>query len=499
MTLVRRHWPLLLVLSAGTAVRVVAWLAYRPALFYSDSADYLANTFRAPSTGWHPPGYPLFLDVFLIDRHIAIVTAVQHLLVVADAVALYVLLRRLGCRRWVSTLAATPLLLDAYQIQIEQYVLSEALFETLLVAAIVVALWPRSGSSDIDVTARAPGAVRAAIVGLLLGLATLTRDDGIGFALPMLAWLIWAGLAAWRDAALSGSPSTRGSRSQHVVPAVAAAVAAFAVPVAALLALNAASTGSSTTHMGPYWLYARVAGFANCPADDIPTQWQPLCPTQPLGHRPDPSWFESNPQSPMQRWHLHHQGPAPAASFAVRVIERQPLDYAAAVIRDWSVQFWPTRDRVSGTPPVDAWLFRTTLKPVDPTKPEPARMVEQYGTGTARLDLPLARFLRGYQRWVYLPGPLVAAALALSIYALVRRRRDPRAAAVLLLTGSAVITMLVATALVLFSWRYVLPTLALYPPAAALSWTMLRPALGGGTARSAASTGTVAANIHAPT
>jgi hypothetical protein len=34
--------------------------------------------------------------------------------------------------------------------------------------------------------------------------------------------------------------------------------------------------------------------------------------------------------------------------------------------------------------------------------------------------------------------------------------------------------VLVATATVLFSWRYMLPTLLFYPPAGALAWTTMR-------------------------
>ena len=38
---VRRHWLFVLVLTAGLALRVLAEIAYRPALLYIDSAKYL--------------------------------------------------------------------------------------------------------------------------------------------------------------------------------------------------------------------------------------------------------------------------------------------------------------------------------------------------------------------------------------------------------------------------------------------------------------------------
>jgi hypothetical protein len=69
---------------------------------------------------------------------------------------------------------------------------------------------------------------------------------------------------------------------------------------------------------------------------------------------------------------------------------------------------------------------------------------------------------------------VMALLLAFSFVALVVRRRQPLAPALFLVLSCAVVTVLTATATVLFSWRYVLPTLALYPPAGALAWTMLR-------------------------
>ena len=121
-----------------------------------------------------------------------------------------------------------------------------------------------------------------------------------------------------------------------------------------------------------------------------------------------------------------------------------------------------------------SWQFRLTLAPVDPTKPRPQQMVDYYGTGQARIDVGIARVLHDYQRFVYLPGPVSAVILLCGLVVLVVRRRNPLAPALLLVLGCAVLTVLTATATVLFSWRYMLPTLVFYPPAGALGWTMLR-------------------------
>jgi hypothetical protein len=71
----------------------------------------------------------------------------------------------------------------------------------------------------------------------------------------------------------------------------------------------------------------------------------------------------------------------------------------------------------------------------------------------------------------------MAVLLAFGLVVLVVRRRHPLAPALLLTLGAAVLTVLVATATVLFSWRYMLPTLLLYPPAGALAWAMVRSSL----------------------
>ena len=40
--MLRRHWPFALVLAAGAVLRIACEIAYRPALFYSDSWGYLS-------------------------------------------------------------------------------------------------------------------------------------------------------------------------------------------------------------------------------------------------------------------------------------------------------------------------------------------------------------------------------------------------------------------------------------------------------------------------
>lgn len=450
--MLRRHWAFGVVLMAGTALRVLTWIAYQPALFYSDSVNYLHNTGHLPGTAWHPPGYPVLLDLLLIGHHLAVVTAVQHLLVLADAIAWYAVLLRLGCGRAAATLAVTPVLLDAYQVQIEQYVLSEALFETLLTAALLTALWSHG---------RWLTAARAASVGLLLSLSALVRLDAVAMVIPLLGWLIWSGRRQGHR--LGWQPVTAG-------------LVVFALPLGLLAGLRGgAGNGASLTGNGAIWVYGRVAPFADCASDDVPENQQALCPAQPVAQRPGPAYFENSPSSPVRRYLAEHPDGTPTVeSFAERIALHQPLDYLAAAADDFATQFRPTRAQTAGDPDVRPWLFRLTLQPVDPTKPQPQPLVDHYGTGKARLDLPVARVLRSYQRFGFLPGPVMLALLIAGAFTLLARRRNVMAPALWLLLSAAVMTVLFASATVVFSWRYVLPTLLLYPPAGALAWRMWR-------------------------
>jgi hypothetical protein len=364
-------------------------------------------------------------------------------------------LLRVGCTRVVATLGCAPLLLDAYQVQIEQYILSEALFETLLVAAVGTVLWrSREGARQLSPS-------RAAAVAFLVGLSVLVRLDALGFVVPLIGWLLWA--RARQGTARSWRP-------------LVAAVIALAIPISLLFGLRGAKgNGASINGSEPIWLYARVASFADCPHDGLPAKELALCPTQPAGHRPGPLYFQDSADAPDWRFLSTHPGDTAALEdFARRVIVHQPLDYLQAVVTDFAQQFRPTRAQIAGGPEVRSWEFRLTLTPVDPTKPVPQQMVDRYGKGLARINVGIARVLRGYQRYVFVPGPVMALLLLMGAFALTIRRRHPLAPALLFIVLSGIVSVLFATATVLFSWRYMLPTLLFYPPAGALAWTMLR-------------------------
>ncbi|MDQ4093847.1 MAG: hypothetical protein M3143_10725 [Actinomycetota bacterium] len=132
----RLHWPLLVLLAVGTALRMLTVLAYQPAILYIDSFSYLNNIQDLRPNGLRPIGYHLILNIVLPLGGLRGVAIVQHLLGLSTAVVIYLLLLRHGARRWLAALATAPVLLDAYQLQIEHNIMSDVWFQALLVEII---------------------------------------------------------------------------------------------------------------------------------------------------------------------------------------------------------------------------------------------------------------------------------------------------------------------------------------------------------------------------
>src|SRR5204863_689385 len=96
---IRRHWPFALVLAAGALLRIACEIAYRPALFYSDSWGYLAMAHGSGLVTFaplRPSGYPLILKVL---HALPVITTAQHLAGLVTALLVYATCRALDVRR----------------------------------------------------------------------------------------------------------------------------------------------------------------------------------------------------------------------------------------------------------------------------------------------------------------------------------------------------------------------------------------------------------------
>jgi hypothetical protein len=444
---VRRNWLAAVLLATGLVLRVLAQLAYRPALFYIDTTRYLYN-----AEGNDPVGYKGPLRAILWAANFDAVAAVQHLLGLAMAVVIYLLLRRRGVARWLAALAMAPVLLDGYQLQNEQTIMPGTWFEALIVAGLALLLWRPAASWRRTVAA-----------GIVLGTSATFAQIGEAMVVPAVIYLLAAG-GGWRQA----------------IGKSAALCAAFALPILAYSTGSYLLTGSFfLSHTGVTSTYGRMAAAADCATLKLPAAERGMCPTQAQAAK-GPDWLEYSPNSPVQPYYLHlprAEVDTLVSDFSHRVLTQQPLRVARAYGRDVLKLFALTRNTSPGDTPISRWQFQTAYPYYSShaTMPVVKAAVAQYGGGTPATWRPVAAFLRSYQLdGGYTPGPLLivfsVAGLAGSA-AWLRRRAGPGtrqlALACLLFSASAGFVLLISD-LFEFSWRYQLPALVTVVPAGAL-------------------------------
>jgi hypothetical protein len=123
--------------------RLLASLAFRPALLTADSFLYMSNAATNTPGNIRPSGYAVFLDLARILPHpLVAVVALQHLMGIAVAVIVYALLRYRDLPGWAAALAAAPVLFDVREIALESYILPDTVF-TLVVVSVVALLLTR--------------------------------------------------------------------------------------------------------------------------------------------------------------------------------------------------------------------------------------------------------------------------------------------------------------------------------------------------------------------
>jgi hypothetical protein len=445
----RRHWVFLTVFGIGVALRVVTQIAYRPSLLYIDSYTYLGDLHDLnPSKISQPIGYILLLlRPVLSVGNLALVAAVQHVIGLAMGVAIYVVAVRLGARRWVAVLAAVPILLDAYQLQIEQNIMSETLFEALILAGVVLLLWKRPLTFPV-----------LAIGGVLLGLSATVRAVGVTLVIPAVVFALVAGRGGW----------------PRILRAAVIGVAFVAV-VGAYGSYSWIKSGDFELSRGDaYLLYGRAATIVDCRGLDIPDYERELCTNEPLDDRLGPNDYA-------------HHSPYPGRvvlppgkdrdevlrDFARRVFVHQPFDLAKHVTTDFLKGFAPWRTTFPGDVTLSRWQFQREY-PTYEQNPKPA--VRTYGGGSPRVVEPLAVFLRGYQLSVgYVPGAVLGVAFVAALLAAagVGRARRSGLRAACLLPALCGLSVLFAADFFHFSWRYQLPALVLAPLSGALALTAL--------------------------
>ena len=115
------HHHRLMVIAVGLSLvpRLLAALAFRPAVFTPDSFYYLAEGVHLSPGITNPSGYPIFLRFLEPFHSLLLITSAQHLMGIATAIVAYAVLRHWDVPPWGAVLAACPTLFDSRQVALE--------------------------------------------------------------------------------------------------------------------------------------------------------------------------------------------------------------------------------------------------------------------------------------------------------------------------------------------------------------------------------------------
>jgi hypothetical protein len=403
-SVVARHRLFAIAFSLGLLVRVITMLGFPPAIWFGgDSASYLSTAlYHAPGTS-RLSGYGIMLAVLRPFHSFAVVTAVQHLMGLAVAVMIYALLRRYGLPAWGATLAALPVLFDAYHIQLEHEILPSAAFGFLVMVAVTLTLWWR-GERPLWATVAAGG---------VLAVGASLWPVG----LPMLiVFLLYLALrrVGWR--------------------ALAATAAVGAIPLAGYVLWFHSTYGPlAFSNSDGIYLWSRTMTFANCAVIKPPADELGLCPRKPVGQRPPAStfiWEKNTPLNTVPGEKFSVRKNALAMDFALRAITAQPGGYVADVLHDASLTFyWNNPDHPSLAMAHRYEFAYATQHWIAPSfklgrvRTVASDQLKYGGVTTTSAVEPFAGWMRGYQRFVYLRGTLLGVLLLIGLGGIVRSWR----------------------------------------------------------------------------
>ena len=402
---------MVILVALSVIPRVLAALAFRPALLTSDSFLYMKEAAKDALGVIRPSGYSLLLDVLQPLPHTLLaITTVQHIMGIGIAVIVYAVLRYWGLPAWGACLAALPTLFDPREIALESYILPDTLYNLMLVAAAALLL-----------TRRAPRLWQCALAGLLVAYVSVLRGNGLPLAV-IFAIFILIRRVGWQ--------------------AVTAAAVAFAVPFGSyVFAFNLQTGHFNITESEGLFLWSRTTSFANCSIIKPPKDLAPLCPnleksvaqagTAPawsvnaLLNAPTPADYLWAPDV----WWRHDKYPGVnnynnklATHFAIRAIEAQPLDYARVVARDVILVF------VQNDRPLTKSTMSFTVTPHLATLPSYYAADEHRYAGirsNTYLVQPYAYFMLLYQEPVYFTGLMFLAVVVTGLAGVIRKWRAP--------------------------------------------------------------------------
>lgn len=439
-----------IVFAAGIALRFVFLWDYRPAfLGITDAGSYIDAAHRGLFRDvYDPAGYPLFIrGVHALYSHLTLLIGVQHALGVAAAALWYRVVRGVTGSKWLALIPAAVVLFDGYELWVEHAPLSETLFTFLVAASLCLAVQASEGPwwapTGVGIALAATGLVRP--VALVL--------------IPLVAlWIL--------------SNRTRARRARAV--GLVALVGPASLVLGVYVLIQRADTGfTGITRDSGRLLYARAAAFAECSEFTPPAGTIALCEHTPSSRRgsfnqyvtgfPDHATGVSEAGRTISpAWRVF--GPPPAgdgqlAAFGRTAILNQPLDYIAAVAKDFHY-YWADHHRA----------FIAAAARVDPLVERTVTSYYRTGAGTHSDGLG---FLRWYGETIEVNGALMIVLLIAPLAALLARDGRPRRVAVLFACTGWLLP-LVSDAVASVDPRYILPSYGPLAAAAAIGSAGLR-------------------------
>jgi 4-amino-4-deoxy-L-arabinose transferase-like glycosyltransferase len=287
---VREVWPpgapgrvLLGLLAAGLLLRVIAMVSWWPTTPILDDGYQIyaeSDPFDDPQ---HPAGYGLVLAAIgSVTREVAVPVLLQHMSGFASAFLLWAATRRISRSVWAGLLPAAVVLLNPDQIFLEHAIMSES----WALLATSAGLYAACRAFDEP----APWWRWPVLTGLGLGIGATIRTAGLLVIPVTLVAVLLARpglLSRWRDVWLAP---------------VAAGLAAGAI-VVAFAGANAAYGERFGVGPSPGWyLYGRVAQFADCSRFSPPSGTEVLCDERRAGDRPGASFYLFNAEAPAPRF-----------------------------------------------------------------------------------------------------------------------------------------------------------------------------------------------------
>jgi hypothetical protein len=402
--LIRENRALVILLGVATVIRLLIMIAYQPALWYGgDSGAYISEAFerlRPQANG--AVGYVVLLKILRHTGTLFSVVAVQHLLGLLMAVAIYALLRHRGVRPWVACVATTPVLFDSLELVLEHAILVETLAMALMVAAIVLVFWSAK-----------PGTTACVLAGLLIIGAWFVRPTLLPVVILLAVYLAIRRIG-WR--------------------AWVAFVLAVGIPYLYVVQVFVGPKASPyTANYISY--YARVAGFAKCDQLTLTDAERTLCPSAAASGN-YPGWYIWQPESPGYPYHIGLANYPVLKQFTIDVVRQQPMDYLRTVGVETAAQFVdgiPLREEYRCTS--DLYLFARTYRAGGPGPSCRAQLAsgDFRWQGRSPEESPRANALttsiETYGSVVRTPRLAVLGVYALTVAAVVvRMRRRERAA-----------------------------------------------------------------------